>query len=332
MQDLDSKMSNLPCNQCGAIINLSTVEHTGGLCRPCFRQIRAFAAALEKAMKEAEAEPSTSLSLERYVALLDGVPMPTQQQKENFVDYVSDAHSWYKHLPLYHPGWPFYFFLDKYAGCDLVAGKDGGAVMVERTEQGFHYSAIPTEEYRTDLGHLAYSCDGPGRTMVLAGRGPLVVPRDKVAAVQDHTQMSGLPAEILEAGVVLCTGLIHACSLGMPELWADRYGNSVFWRTALRQKFRMGWPEGSGGQRIEEKIQERCRQVRDRPLCDGMTRREAVQLEKLRKHPDIAECVQVDPVLYELLEPERRRQQTQMLKAIDRVCELVESRRKGQLG
>ena len=307
-------MSNLPCTQCGAIINLSTAERTGGLCRPCFRQIRAFAAAVEK-LEQAEAEPSTSLSLEQYVALLDGVPMPTQQQKENFVEYVSHAHSWYKGLPLYHPGWPFYFFLDKYAGCDRV------------------YSAIPTEEYRTRLGHLAYSSGGAGRTVVLAGRGPLVVPRDKVAAVQDHAQMGRLPAEILEAGVVLCTGLIHACSLGMPELWADRYENSVFWRTALRQKFRMDWPEESGGQRTEEKIQERCRQVRDRPLCDGMTRREAVQLEKLRKHPDIAECgVQVDPVLYELLEPERRRQQTQMLKAIDRVCELVESRRKGQLG
>ena len=130
-------MSNLPCTQCGAIINLSTAERTGGLCRPCFRQIQAAAAAVEEALEEAEAEPSTSLSLEQYVALLDGVPMPTQQQKENFVEYVSHAHSWYKHLPLYHPGWPFYFFLDKYAGCDRVAGKDGRALWWKERNKGF---------------------------------------------------------------------------------------------------------------------------------------------------------------------------------------------------
>ena len=145
--------------------------------------------------------------------------------------------------------------------------------------------------------------------------------------MQDHAQMGRLPAEILEAGVVKCTGLIHACSLGMPALWASDFRGIG----RYMNKGRMDWPEESGGQRTVEKIQARCRQVRDRPLCDGMTRREAVQLENLRKHPDL-ERVIVDPVLYELLEPERRRQQTEMLQAIDRVCELVESRRKGQLG
>jgi hypothetical protein len=48
----------------------------------------------------------------------------------------------------------------------------------------------------------------------------------------------------------------------------------------------------------------------------------------LETHPDLAEhTVWVDPMLYELAEPERRRQRTEMRKAIDRVCEIVESRR-----
>jgi hypothetical protein len=48
------------------------------------------------------------LSLRQYVELLAQTPLPTEQHKQNFVEYVSHAHSWYKHLPLYPPGAPFY--------------------------------------------------------------------------------------------------------------------------------------------------------------------------------------------------------------------------------
>jgi hypothetical protein len=46
----------------------------------------------------------SSLTLAQYVDLVSPVPPPTQQQKEDFADFVSHAHSWYKHLPLYPPG------------------------------------------------------------------------------------------------------------------------------------------------------------------------------------------------------------------------------------
>src|SRR5918995_5505055 len=65
------------------------------------------------------------LTLPEYLSLISDIPLPTQQQKENFVEYVSHAHSWYKHLPLYPPGAPFYFFIDKYAGCDRLVSEDG---------------------------------------------------------------------------------------------------------------------------------------------------------------------------------------------------------------
>jgi hypothetical protein len=279
--------------------------------------------AAEAVAQEAEVQPSASLSLEQYLALLDGVPTPTREQRENFVEYVSHAHSWYKHLPLYLPGCPFYFFLDKYAGCDRVRGGDGRAVMVERTEQGFHYSDIPTQSYRARLGCLAYSCDA-GTTVVFAGRGPATVPRDKTAAVpRDDAVMCRLPPEILEAGVVELTGVIHACSLGMTRLW------DMGPRTTPDQ---VAWPEESGGKRTVEKIFERCRQFRD-PNFERMTIKNLSIEDLFKTHPDLAQhTVFVDPVLCELVEPERRRQRTEMLKAIDRVCEVVESRGKGQLG
>jgi hypothetical protein len=43
---------------------------------------------------------SEPVPLRRYVDFIAG-ELPTRQQKENFVDYVSHAHSWYKHLSAY---------------------------------------------------------------------------------------------------------------------------------------------------------------------------------------------------------------------------------------
>src|SRR6266851_1685401 len=69
----------------------------------------------------------------------------------------------------------------------------------EDQEQGFHYSDIPTAEYRSRFGYLAFSCSS-GMSVFVAG-WPLVYSRDKVAAVPgDDGKMNGLPNEILEAG------------------------------------------------------------------------------------------------------------------------------------
>jgi len=98
------------------------------------------------------------LTLRKYLSLISDIPLPTQQQKENFVEYVSHAHSWYKHLPMYQPGAPFYFFIDKYAGYDRFVQKDGTAFLEARVTKGFHYSAVPTAEYLAYFGYLAFSC------------------------------------------------------------------------------------------------------------------------------------------------------------------------------
>lgn len=119
------------------------------------------------------------LTLRQYADLLAQTPLPTQQQKQNFVEYVSHAHSWYKHLPLYPPGAPFYFFVDKYAGCDRLVSRDGTAILNERTEH--RHSAYPTAEYRDLFGYLAFSC-GFGTKVILMSKGPIVVPHDDLAA------------------------------------------------------------------------------------------------------------------------------------------------------
>ena len=250
-----------------------------------------------------------SLTLDQYVDLLSGVPLPTQEQKENFVEYVSYAHSWYKHLPLYQPGAPFYFFIDKYAGCDRLVSRDGTAVLKERMERGFHYSEYATAEYRDLCGHLAY-CGCYGKKVIPLSKGPMVIPRDDLAAVpDDDARMHRLPSEVLDAGATRLTAVIHTQSEIFPR-WHE---------VGLEDYQQIHWPQESGGQITLDKIFSRSQKVLEQPS----------EIEIMRIDlPAARRSEVVDVVLHELLSPERTRQYREMMKAIDRVCELITANRK----
>jgi hypothetical protein len=247
------------------------------------------------------------LTIRQYLDLLSDIPLPTQEQKKNFVEYVSHAHSWYKHLPMHQPGAPFYFFLDKYAGYDRFVQKDGTAFLEARVTQGFHYSASPTAEYLACFGHLAFSC-GYGKTVVLLSDGPVAVPRDDIPAVPgDDALMYRLPAEIAEAGLTHLTGVIHSLS-------ANSYDLDY---RIITEKGRLDWPEESGGRDTIKKIVLRCDVIRQtKPKWTPVERKAAPGGVSF-----------VDSELYEILTPERLRQCGEMIKAIDRVCAVIENAR-----
>lgn len=249
-----------------------------------------------------------SFTLAEYVNLIANVPPPTQQQKENFAEFVAHAHSWYKHLPSWLPGAEFFFFIDKYAGCDRVVMGDGTAAIAERKKRGFHYSDIPTDQYRARFGHLAFSC-GYGTTVYLAGKGPVVMPRDGALAVLgDDAELYDLPPQIVEAGVALLTAVIHTHS-GAPG-WIQRPRGEV------------EWPQESGGQAVVEKIFARWREMEE-PTFEPEKNRIDESLVLSNPH-----LFFVDRVLHELLTPERRRQYREIVKAIDRVCEVIDGQRR----
>lgn len=98
---------------------------------------------------------------------------PTPEQYQTFGEYLCDAHSWYKHLPLMG-GCRFVVFVAADAGMGrLVAVLHGDS---PETATGFslvtppegreftdakprlHYGWKTTREYRTRFGHLDYSC------------------------------------------------------------------------------------------------------------------------------------------------------------------------------
>jgi hypothetical protein len=243
-------------------------------------------------------------TLRQYLDLISDIPLPTQQQKQNFVEYVSHAHSWYKHLPMDQPGVPFYFFIDKYAGYDRLVQKDGTAFLQARVTKGFHYSALPTAEYLAQFGYLAFSC-GFGKTVTLLSDGPVVIPRDGIPAVPgDDASMYRLPTEIEEAGQTHLTAVIHS-------LTAQSYNldNRIIKENGSGP---IDWPEESGGRHTIDKIILRC---------DVMRRTNPnwthVELNTPRN------IFFVDAGLYEILTPERLRQSGEMIKAMDRVCAVI---------
>jgi len=79
------------------------------------------------------------------------VPEPSKTQSIEFVDHVAHAHSWYKHLSLVF-GSEFVFFLAPNANMYFENGK-----FVKLVEKDiFHYSSMPTDNYRKKFGHWSY--------------------------------------------------------------------------------------------------------------------------------------------------------------------------------
>jgi hypothetical protein len=258
---------------------------------------------------QGNANQTEPLTLSQYAEFIRNIPLPTDQQRENFAGFVASAHSWYKHLPLSLPGVPFYFFIDKHAGCDCVLREDGKIATAKREKCGFHYSAIPTDEYRTRFGHLSFSCRA-GMMVVPMNEGPLTVPRDKMIKIPgDDGRMHGLPMEIIEAGVVYLNAAIHP--LCASHDWWDRRG----------RESPLNWPEESGGRAALEKIFARCETMRQ----PGFKRQPFKLDEELFKQDRVLAVYLAgnDLVLQELFTPERKRQHEETIKAINRVCDFV---------
>jgi len=283
-----------------------------------------------------------------YLQVVRTLSPPSPEQVKSFVDYVARAHSWYKHLPLIPPGTPFYFFLDPNAGCDLVV-KSGRTRYCDRKEQGFHYSDIPTAEYRQRFGCLQYSADAgtsilvprskgillvsstrspvsfstgtriwrrfAARLLSLTGFRPAGISADLAALLnaleseetQGPTIQSAeqgqirVPSEILEAGRVELTGVIHPLA---STIWV--------WNLASGRKLASSrWPAETGGRETVLKI---LRILRDNS---------GLEPTQFVKGPDGDLMIGFHPELHYLVDPERRRLKKLMEEAIHRVTHLA---------
>lgn len=155
------------------------------------------------------------LELAAYRALVGDLRAPTHSQIEAFADYVSEAKSWYKQLPLRPPGESFQFYIDPYAGFDRLLLQSGEVRLRERTAETpvFHHSWLPTAEYRERFGHLAFACTAGSalfQTEEVDG-GPALLNNNPTAPViqLERTRAALAPTEILQAGQCRLTALVH---------------------------------------------------------------------------------------------------------------------------
>jgi hypothetical protein len=120
---------------------------------------------------------------------------PTPEQYRSFGEYLGEAHSWYKHLPLM-TGRRFVVFVAPDAGIGrLVARLHGGTPEAatgytlvtppegpEFTDEHprLHYGWKTTREYRGRFGHLDYMCRRAPDEPYARDAGPPVRPPDPV--------------------------------------------------------------------------------------------------------------------------------------------------------
>ena len=139
----------------------------------------------------------------------------------------------------------------------------------------------------------------------------MVIPRDDLAAVPDDMRhATALPPEVIDAGLTRLTAVIHTHSAFNP-LWLDR---------SPKDPQEIDWPQESGGHLTLEKILSRSEKCWLDPRA----------MELLRINSTGGRPIRVQSMLsyMNFSSPERNRQYGEMMKAINRVCDLISSNKK----
>ena len=131
------------------------------------------------------------MTLAEYKSLTRDLPRPTAPQMEDFAEFVSLAHSCTASAAV-SSLCSAVFFLDPAAGMQRAEASDGSIGVFEREKTGFHYSWIPTLEYRRRFGYLAF-CRSRGTSVSLIGGGEHLIPSDDAPFVYDFEHARLLP-------------------------------------------------------------------------------------------------------------------------------------------
>ena len=163
-----------------------------------------------------------------YVEIIQQLPPPTPAQTALFATYVSEAHSWYKHLPL-DPKVPFYFYLDPHAGKNLVRTQTGEVAMLEITDESnrFHYTWQTTRDYRSRFGFWAYHANY-GNAFAFASDGGVVNTRGSGKFILSRSgEWIEVPPVLQEIGQVYLSAVVHPyCNLSIWSRKMEKFGLS----------------------------------------------------------------------------------------------------------
>ena len=146
-----------------------------------------------------------------YSDLARTLPVPTEEQARKFADYVTQAHSWYKHLRT-NPPVPFVFYLDPNAGRAMVHVSDDEAVFVDHVDESkaFHYTWQTTESYRQRFGYWNYHAPYGTSFQFQREEGVVDTAGTGLMVLFEETGWFEVPKGLALAGTALVTALMHA--------------------------------------------------------------------------------------------------------------------------
>lgn len=250
------------------------------------------------------------LTLVQYRSVTRSLPRPTVAQMTDFAEFISGAHSWYKHLPLLPPGRPIQLYIDSAAGMQLTTTPDGRVKAETRESDGFHYSWMTTAQYRAQFGYLAFSRDFGTAVALQSTDGMRAVGSDDEPGIFDPLSRAAfaLPEEVLLGGRALISGVIHTLGTHPSMI-----------RIETQRASRVKWPEESGGQCAWDAILARCKHIQEFPEPRKRLKREDMTEQELKEDLEF-----VDLQLYRLLGPERDRQKRGLVEAMTRIIGLLD--------
>jgi hypothetical protein len=155
-----------------------------------------------------------------YLEVARQLPRPSLAQTERFARFVSNAHSWYKHLPIL-PKVPFTFFLDPGAGMSFVRTPSGEMALVEISDESsrFHYTWQLTRDYRRRFGCWNYHADY-GTSFLFAGDGGVVdTAGPGLRVLTDSGNWLSVPPDLAQVGTARVNAFVHPSPCGF--FWVD---------------------------------------------------------------------------------------------------------------
>ena len=255
---------------------------------------------------------AATLRLSEYRALARTLPVPTPLQVRHFAEFVAGAHSWYKHLRLLPASTPLQFFLDPAAGMQLTQDAAGSVTVALLDKQGFHYSWLPTADYRERFGYLAFSTSSGTSVSLLSADGSRLVGADDAPCVYDPAARASyqLPEEALMAGRAFISGIVHKGG-SWKHLWQRAIERTERFEDVL---------DRLDGLEISKRILDRCHLLKKNPsMAEPGSPQDGDSLHE-------SWLAAFDFPLHQLVEAERRRQIEGMVAAATRLIRLVGSR------
>jgi hypothetical protein len=250
------------------------------------------------------------IDLDAYRRIVRKLPRPTDEQIADFVDFVSNAHSWYKKLPLVTEGVPFCFYIDPFAGFDYSPSGRNRFKAIRREEEGFHYSWLATDDYVQRFGSLQYSSSYRSQIGVLGiGDNHVFQGISRPMFIGDDGRWLAVPIEIVNAGTAMVTGVMHVYS---SELWCLL--NEIAFQ---EEDSTLVWPEASGGGEALERI----KQLFDEWM--SLTHRRAKLKTDIERDYIYEKQQSLNADLDEIFAPERKRLRREMKGTVNRMLDLA---------